>query len=220
MDGSFFGIIDPRSRNLNGSRGLRRRGVVDYLRLRLITMRFSRCFFSHLSLSVYPLRVICTTQLSGILRPRYPFHFTDLCTIVGGMNTCPSARVKKQSVTQKGACSPSCVFHTFAILHHFYVRTMRVHLPFGSIPISSTFHTWSARGWIRFKYFGITVSLSIDLETASCDISSQYFVKGTMVVEPSLTVSSGKLTISYTSFGPRIRSSITSLRPIETDILL
>ena len=93
-------------------------------------------------------------QSNGMLWWRSWDYSLAWWTMTGGMKHFLSAWVKTSKLHQNGARSPVCTFHIISPLKYLYVHTTLCHLPLGSNPISSQFHTWVALGWIWWRSGG------------------------------------------------------------------
>ena len=112
---------------------------------------------SHLSLSMQPNDVWWTVHSNGMLWWRSWDYSLAWLTITGGMKHCPSSQVNTSKVHQNGAHSPVSTFHVLSPWKYVWVHTTLRHLPLGSNPISSQFHTWVALGWIWWRSGGTIV---------------------------------------------------------------
>ena len=148
--------------------------------------------------SMYPLVVVCNTQLYGIPIIRSALSVVDWWNTTGGMKHWPSTRVKKNNVHQNEVRSPVCVYHIWLVTHHVYKHTMFVHVPFGYIIISSQLQTCDKRGWISFKSGSGIMSLSILLHTFSfmmCCLTLM-FVRGLYLYTTIVVTFVGQITTS------------------------
>ena len=111
----------------------------------------------HPVLSMKPDGVCWTVQSNGILRWRSWYYSLARWTPTGGMKHWPSTHVNKIKVRQNGACSPVCAFRIIFPWKYLVLHTTLRHLPLGSNPISSQFHTWVALGWIWLRLGGTII---------------------------------------------------------------